>query len=151
MKIDRSDSKLKNLSSGSIKEGDKKVNQTAGAKFMNLLDRSQDENYDEYTKKLARDILEQGDKLGKRIDVRDLISYKALIKEFFNRIMTDAPRFVKTSKTDRRGRHKVFVTIKKIDEELELLTLDVLSNQKDNIKILKRIEDIRGMILDIEL
>lgn len=151
MKIDRSDSKLKNLSKGVSKDGERKVTQSSNSRFSNLLEKSADENYDEYTKQLARDILEQGEKLGKRVDVRDLKTYKTMITEFLNRVMGEAPRFVKNTKIDRRGRHKSFVTIKKINEELESLTAEVLSNQRDNLKILKRIEDIRGLILDIEL
>jgi uncharacterized protein YaaR (DUF327 family) len=151
MKIDRQDSKPKSLSQPQNKEGEKRVSGAANSKFTNLLDKAHDDNYDEYTKKLAQDIFNQGDKLSKRVDVRELKIYKALITEFLNRVMNESPRFVKNSKIDRRGRHKVFVTVKNINEEVDALTKDVLGNQSDNIKILKRIEDIRGLILDLEL
>ena len=52
---------------------------------------------------------------------------------------------------DRRGRHRLYATVKKINESLEELTKEILNNEKDHLKILGRIEDIRGMVLDIIL
>ena len=52
---------------------------------------------------------------------------------------------------DRRGRHRLYATVKKVNEKLEELTKEVLSSERDHLKILGRIEDIRGLILDIVL
>jgi uncharacterized protein YaaR (DUF327 family) len=52
---------------------------------------------------------------------------------------------------DRRGRHKVFAVIKKVNEELDDLTREVLTDEKDRIKILKKLDDIKGLILDLFL
>jgi uncharacterized protein YaaR (DUF327 family) len=36
-----------------------------------------------------------------------------------------------------------------VNEELEDLTKEVLKEEKDNLKILRSMEDIRGLLLDI--
>jgi len=59
--------------------------------------------------------------------------------------------FSKDSHLDRRGRYKVYATVKKINEELDELTKRFLMPRKDNIRILQRIEDIRGLVLDLML
>jgi len=56
---------------------------------------------------------------------------------------------MKQNVLDRRGRYRVYSTIKKINDELDNLVADVLRNQKDNLKILQRLDDIRGLILDL--
>lgn len=151
MKVDRSNPKFKPATRSSENDSDRKVTQSTGSKFLNFMDKATDEKYEDKIKKLAADILAQGEKLGKRIDVRELKQYKALIAEFLNQLVNNSYSFVKNSKLDRRGRYKVFVTVKRVNEELDELTNEVLSNQVDNIKILKKIEDIRGLILDLEL
>ena len=151
MKIDRPGSKIKDTAAIAVKEGEKKVSSAPGSKFSSLMEKADDQGFDDRMKKLAEDIFEQGERLAKKIDVRDLKVYKSLIAEFLNEVTNNSHRFDKKSKMDRRGRLKVFVTVKNINEEVDSLTNEMLSKQADNIKILKKIEDIRGMILDLQL
>ncbi|NLH97362.1 MAG: YaaR family protein, partial [Clostridiaceae bacterium] len=58
-------------------------------------------------------------------------------------------KFSKRSLLDRRGRHRGFAIVRTINEELERLTEDVLNGEKDNLGLLRRLEDIRGLILDL--
>ena len=100
---------------------------------------------------LAGRITEQGEKLTNRTDIRDLKIYKQLISEFLDQVVNSSHRFSKRSFLDRRGRHRVYAIVKKVDEELEKLTVDILSSEKDNLNILHRLDDIRGLILDLIL
>ena len=129
----------------------KKISDTNGSAFEGQLKRVEEHNVEERIKYLVNQITEQGEKLGKKVDVRELKVYKKLISEFLDETLNNSHKFSKESFVDRRGRHRVYATVKKIDSELEELTKDLLSAEKDNIKILQRIEDIRGLILDISL
>jgi uncharacterized protein YaaR (DUF327 family) len=151
MKIGPQTSKTKDIGKKSTSTAGGKVTQTTATKFVNFMDKANEESFEDYLKNLAKNIFEQGEKLSQKIDVRELKIYKTLITEFLGNLLGNENRFSKNSKLDRRGRHKVYITINKINEELENITNDVLSSQSDNIKILKRIEDIRGLILDIDL
>ena len=106
-------------------------------------------NYEMRIRELADSIAKQEEKLGKNIDIMELMIYKKLISEFLGEVVGDSYRFFKRSFLDRRGRHRVYALIKKINEELDMLTKEVLSEQKDNIRILQRLDDIRGLIMDI--
>lgn len=119
--------------------------------FVSQLKRVEEHNVEERIKYLVNQITEQGERLGKKVDVRELKIYKKLISEFLDETLNNSHKFSRESLIDRRGRNRVYATVKKINAELEELTNDVLSAQKDNIKILQRIEDIRGLILDITL
>ncbi|KNF09827.1 hypothetical protein CLPU_2c02790 [Gottschalkia purinilytica] len=112
------------------------------------------EKLDEMSTKEKLDVLlgkidKQAEKLSKNMDIKDLLIYKKLISEFMKESVNSMVKFSKNSFLDRRGRHRVHGIIKKVDEELGNLTEDILSKEKDNIKVLKTLEDIRGLILDI--
>lgn len=130
---------------------EKRVSDSSGASFKSHLRRFDERSFEERIHHLVAQIEEQGEKLGKKVDVRELKIYKRLISEFLDEALNNSHKFSKDSYLDRRGRYKVFATVKKVNEELEGLTKDVLSAEKDNIRILQRIEDIRGLILDITL
>lgn len=117
--------------------------------FRNQLEKAEENSYEQRLKELLNEIANQGEKLGKKVDVRELMIYKKLITEFLDMVLGKSMKFSKQSLLDRRGRHKVFALIKKIDSDLELLTKDVMDGEKDNIRILQRMDDIRGLILDL--
>jgi uncharacterized protein YaaR (DUF327 family) len=108
-------------------------------------------NMVESLKTLAEDIIKQGEIVCKRCDVKELKKYKELISSFLKEAVEYSYEFEKESKFDEFGRHKLYSNIKKINEKLNLLTEEVLGNQKETIEILKNVEDIKGLILDILL
>lgn len=119
------------------------------SKFSEELKRADELTVKERLGKLLEKIDMQADRLSKNITIREVLAYKALISEFLRESVDAMVKFKKSSFLDSRGRHRVYGIIKKVDEELEGLTKDVLSKEKDNIKILKRLDDIRGLILDV--
>lgn len=129
----------------------KKVAETNSNAFESQLKRVEEHNVEERIKCLVNQISEQGEKLGKKVDVRELKIYKKLISDFLDETLNNSQKFSKESFIDRRGRHRVYASVKKINSELEELTKDVLSSEKDNLSILQRIEDIRGLVLDISM
>lgn len=128
-----------------------RVGQKMGAQFSSHMDRHFSQAQDEELKRMAKEIEKQGKILSEHIDIYELKKYKKLIMEFLSEAVRSSGRFSKESFLDRRGRHRVFAVVKTINEKLEQLTSDVLSSEKDNIKILARIEDIRGLVLDLIL
>ena len=72
-----------------------------------------------------------------------------MIAEVLVLVVGKSKKFSKRNLLDRRGRHRVFAIVKNINEEVERLTQDVLNGEKDNLKLLQRLADIRGLILDL--
>ncbi|MCR4435010.1 MAG: YaaR family protein [Clostridiales bacterium] len=127
----------------------KKVPGAMDASFHSRLKQVESRNFEEKASELVDLISRQGEKLSKKMDIRELKLYKSLIAEFLGLAVGNSYKFSKQNFLDRRGRHRVYAIIKKINEQLDLLTQDVLSEEKDNIGILKRLDDIRGLILDL--
>jgi len=128
-----------------------KIKAGGNADFRNQLARAEEDSYAQRLDELVNNIIKQGEILAKRIDIRELKIYKKLISEFLATVLSNSRKFSKRSMLDRRGRHKVYAVIKNINSELDQLTQDVLSGETDNISLLKRIEDIRGLIMDLLL
>ncbi len=98
---------------------------------------------------LMKDIEEQGAKIAKHMDIRDMKRYRTLVKEFMNEVSANSHEFSRENFLDRRGRHRVYGIIKEVDKSLDDLAQELLKEEKDNLAILGKIDDIRGMLLDI--
>lgn len=151
IKIDGSSGRKPQNVSGRMDGNAKKVSNKNGPQFSSHLDRNFSQNQDEELKKKALEIEKQGKHLANHIDVSELKVYKRLVMEFLDEAVRSSSKFSKESFLDRRGRHRVFSTIKIVNEKLEELTREVLKSERDNLAILGRIEDIRGLILDLIL
>lgn len=78
-----------------------------------------------------------------------MIEYKKLVREFLDVTVNNSHVFYKENSLDRRGRHRVYSLVKKVDNELDELTKDFLNLENNRIRILRRLNDIKGMLLDI--
>jgi len=98
---------------------------------------------------LLTDIEKEGKKIAKHMDVRDMKYYRSLIQQFMNEIVSRSHKFSRENFLDRRGRHRVYGMIKLVDENLDLLAAELLKEEKDHLFILSKIDEIRGLLLDI--
>ena len=98
---------------------------------------------------LMEEITMQGDKLAKKRDIRDMKKYRGLIKDFMNEIINRSHQFSRENFLDRRGRHRVYGIIRMVDQTLDELAQELVKDEKDNLAILAKIGEIRGLLLDI--
>jgi len=98
---------------------------------------------------LMEEITMQGDKLAKKRDIRDMKKYRGLIKDFLNEIINRSHQFSRENFLDRRGRHRVYGIIRLVDQTLDELAQELVKDEKDNLAILAKIGEIRGLLLDI--
>jgi hypothetical protein len=129
-----------------VQPKDKKV---VNAAFKEKLDNIQSEKVREELKVLYGKIENQTTKLGDRLFIEDLVEYKKLVKEFLNISVNNSHVFYKENSLDRRGRHRVYSIVKQVDKELDELTKDFLNIEGNRLKILNRLDDIKGLLLDI--
>lgn len=125
-------------------------NQETGEDFkFTLMSSIEDSELSQRLAVMMEEITMQGEKLGKHMDVRDMRHYRTLIKEFMNEIVNRSHKFSRENFLDRRGRHRVYGMIKRVDEALDELACELIKDEKDHILILSKIDEIRGMLVDI--
>lgn len=98
---------------------------------------------------MMQEITMQGEKLSKHMDVRDMKHYRRLIQEFMNEIVNRSHKFSRENFLDRRGRHRVYGMIKRVNVVLDELAGELIKEEKDTLAILSKVDEIRGLLLDI--
>lgn len=98
---------------------------------------------------LMGQITTEGEKLAKRKDLRDMKHYRGLVKEFMNEIVSRSHSFSRENFLDRKGRHRVYGIVRLVDQTLDDLAQELMKDEKDNLAILSKIGEIRGLLLDI--
>ena len=109
----------------------------------------EDHDLQEKLTSLMGDIEEQGKKIAEHMDIRDMKKYRSLVKEFVNEVVNRSHKFSRENFLDRRGRHRVYGMVKMVDKNLNDLAEALVADEKDHMDILGRVDEIRGLLLDI--
>ena len=117
-------------------------------KFM-LASRIDEAGLQEQLMGMMEEISEQGKRISKKMDIKDMKRYRTLIKSFMNEVVNRSHKFSRENFLDRRGRHRVYGIIKQVDDTLDALAQELCKDEKDHLAILSKIGEIEGLILDI--
>lgn len=98
---------------------------------------------------MMEEISKQGASIAKRKDIREMKKYRSLIKEFMNEITVKSHSFSRENFLDRRGRHRVYGILRRVDETLDELAQELMKDEQDHVLILAKIGEIEGLLLDI--
>lgn len=94
---------------------------------------------------------EQGKKIEKHMDIRDMRKYRELVKGFLNEVVNRSHEFSRENFLDRRGRHRVYGIVKLVDKNLDDLAQELVKDEKDHLTILNKVGEIRGLLLDVTM
>jgi uncharacterized protein YaaR (DUF327 family) len=114
-----------------------------------LLSKIDESELQEKLERMIEDITVQGKKLAEHMDVKDLKKYRTMVAEFMNEVVSRSHKFSRENFLDKRGRHRVYTMIKLVDKNLDELALELIKDEKDHLIILNKIDEIRGLLLDI--
>ena len=98
---------------------------------------------------LMDEITEQGKKISEHMDIRDMKKYRGLVKDFMNEVVNRSHKLSRENFLDRRGRHRVYGLVKLVDKNLDDLAGELVKEEKDHLAILGKVDEIRGLLLDI--
>ena len=127
----------------------RKADESEALLFRRTLTELSKEAYAARLQELKKSIDEQGSKLADKVDVKEFEKYRKLIREFIDEIVSNGYTFQREDAYASRGRHRYIATVKIVDEKLDELGKEVMSEQADKIEILSKIDDIRGLLLDM--
>lgn len=89
------------------------------------------------------------EKIGDKLYLKDILEYKKLVKEFLQVATSNSHQFTNENFLDRRGRHRSYSLVKTVDRELDSLTKDFINGQIDHMGVIKKMDSIKGMLIDI--
>ncbi|SFQ04962.1 hypothetical protein SAMN04487928_11669 [Butyrivibrio proteoclasticus] len=143
------DIRVNNIQQSNLVQAQEQVQEASGDFKFVLTSKLEDANLAERLNLMLQDIVQQGQKIGKRNDIKDMQRYRLLIKDFLNEVVTRSHTFSRENFLDRKGRHRVYGIIRQVDDELDELARELVKDEKDNIGILAKIGQIEGLLLDI--
>ena len=114
-----------------------------------LISNIEEKDLQEKLGNMMQEITEQGEKIAKHMDIKDMRKYRELVKGFLNEVVNRSHNFSRENFLDRRGRHRVYGIVKLVDKNLDELAGELVKEEKNHLEIVGRIDDIRGLLLDI--
>lgn len=117
--------------------------------FADLMQNKGKEYSRELLNKLLNDIDEQSKKLISGKNIKNLKTYRGLIKKFMDEAIKSALLLENQHSYDRLGRAKRYKIIKEVDELLLELTNTTLTKESNQINILDKIGEIRGLLINL--
>ena len=92
---------------------------------------------------------QEGERLKKTLAKRDLFSYKKRVQDFLKILQQEFVHPRKSFSWDENGNVKSYTLIEKIDRNLDILQGLFLQEQSTVLNIVKKIDEIRGLLMDL--
>lgn len=143
------DIKVNDVSRAVPVENQTKTSQADGSFKFILASNVEDAELNNRLNHLMTQITEQGERIAKHTDIADMKRYRELVKDFMNEVVNRSHEFSRENFLDRRGRHRVYGIVKLVDKNLDDLATELLKDEKDNLTILSKVGEIRGLLIDI--
>jgi len=125
------------------------ANEADALLFRRTLTDLTNEAYIARLQEIKKKIDDQGEKLADKADIKEYEKYRGLIREFIDEIVSNGYTFSKEDTYASRGKRRYIATVEVVNEKLDELGKEVLKEQADKLEILGRIDDIRGLLLDM--
>ncbi|PKM87139.1 MAG: DUF327 domain-containing protein [Firmicutes bacterium HGW-Firmicutes-12] len=139
----------RNLSSSAYATSKTGINNNADKGFTDVLDKQHRRHSKDDLDKLLSKLEDIGKRLVESFSIYELKNYKDTMKDFLQKTQGQVYRLKEEIAHTKKGRTRVMHLIEKIDTELEELSNVVLSRQKDQVKLLEKMDHIRGLLVDL--
>jgi uncharacterized protein YaaR (DUF327 family) len=117
--------------------------------FSDTMQQQEERASQENMKRMLDQIKTQGDRLAKSMTLRELRSYKLMVRKFLEESIRRGVGLKETKGWDRRGRGRRYKLLEEIDKQLLDMTDELLEQEKGKIEILNGIGEIRGMLVNL--
>ena len=132
-----------------VEEPTKSVDSGDDSFKFTLIRNIEEKDLQEKLNSMMEEIKVQGDKISKHMDIKDMKKYRELVKGFLNEVVSRSHEFSRENFLDRRGRHRVYGIVRLVDKNLDDLAGELVKDEKDHLAIISKIDDSRGLLLDI--
>ena len=81
----------------------------------------------------------------------NLLRYKKKVRAILLFLVEQSYDVKESSFYDLQGRRRLLVLVENIDQKLEELTREFLNNQGSSLDLVSRLDEIRGLLLDLQI
>ena len=99
---------------------------------------------------LLDDVYATGQELARNPSPENIVAYKKSVGRFVRQVINGSIEIAETEGRLRKDMKKPkYALLHVVDEKLEKLGAYVLSNQKDRLEILRKIDELHGLLVDL--
>lgn len=98
---------------------------------------------------LMKDITQQGDKLARFRSFQDLVKFKRMVKGFLQETVSNGLDLKKSHQFNFDGQNRELAIIKEVDEQLIMLTEEIMNQEKKTVDLLGIIGEIKGLLVNL--
>lgn len=99
--------------------------------------------------------LEEVDEYARRLKespvMENLLRYKRRVRAILRFLVQQSYDVQENTVYDLFGRRRLLVLVESIDQKLEELTWDFLNKQSSSLDLVSRLDEIRGLLLDLHI
>lgn len=145
---------VKPTGSKQLNTGGGEVGKSAGATvkqsaFVETLKESDNDRRRQACDELLRQIDSLSAELKKAPTPSGVKQYRRLVASFIREAMDQTYELNEETHWDRSGNRKSYITVRNINKALEELTEEVMTREKKQIDLVAKLDEIRGMLLDL--
>lgn len=108
-----------------------------------------DRRHREELQRALKEVERAGAALRKQPGEAALFDYRQAVRRFCHLALAGTYAVDRQLRLDPRGGRRLHVTVKKVDEALDRLAQEVLATQRDTLAIAARLDEMRGLLLDL--
>lgn len=110
---------------------------------------SEDFSSDHSIKDLLDDVHSSGEQLKNRPFPEEIKQYKRAVRNFLHYIIENGYTIEEQTSGTNILKRKKFTLVQVIDQKLEQLAAGILTGQKDQLEILAKVDEIKGLLVDL--
>lgn len=119
--------------------------------FSDTLNDSEVERRRQACDRILKQIEAEGEELKKAPSPEGVKRYRKLVAAFMKEALSQSYQLNQENHWDHAGNRKTFVTVKKINQALEEMTDAVVHREKRQIDLVAKLDEIRGLLIDLYL
>jgi uncharacterized protein len=128
---------------------EQRMQEAKSASFRDVFAKANQKLQQEELNHLLSSIDEMGERLKKRFNWSDLQQYKARIRKFLEQVVYNGFASKEERGFDRRGRMKLYHIVSQIDDLLAELAEQLIQEERDQLDILHKLGEIRGLLINL--
>lgn len=127
------------------KSGDSSFNQS----FQQQMDHQERQEYQRQAEALFEELRSDAGRLLRERDLTLFENYRQRMALLLKEILCHAYLFRPERVRDGRGQERIYATVTVVDEKLDQLGAELLSENKKQLDIMSRVDEIRGLVMDL--
>jgi hypothetical protein len=116
--------------------------------FSILLEDKKEEIYRKVSELLSN-VDKEAENLKREQNYHALLRYKESVREFMDYVIENVYRIKERMGIPLKKKRKIYVIVECVNEALEALAQQILKEQVDCMQILARVDQIKGLLLDL--